>query len=206
MRPSRCFTAGAGSSRPEQHASSWIKTAPRREVAIHQRKGSLASGSGGVCGFSVVLVLIWGLLLRLALLRRGGRLAARLRACWPPAARSWLVRRGWRVPAARVFSPYVAQAGSAGARGWAGGLPRQRSTGLVRSPGGTGEGCPGWITGWVPGDDAGSPSPLTGEEGPGHPWRVRVEDALVRRPPPAQGREHARRRRPPGPSRHRARS
>jgi hypothetical protein len=35
MRPSRCFTAGAGSSRPEQHASSWIKTAPRREVAIH---------------------------------------------------------------------------------------------------------------------------------------------------------------------------
>ena len=36
-----------------------------------------------------------------------------MRACWRPAARGWLVRRGSGCLLPRVFSPYVAQAGSA---------------------------------------------------------------------------------------------
>jgi len=45
-------------------------------------------------------------------------------------------------PVTRVFSPYVVQPGSARPRVRAG-LPRQRSTGLVRRSGRPGDGCPG---------------------------------------------------------------
>jgi hypothetical protein len=67
-----------------------------------------------------------------------------------------------RVPVTRVFSLYVVQAGSALPAG--AGLPRQRSTELVRSSGRPGESCPGFPAGLVPDDSAGSLSPSCGRK------------------------------------------
>jgi len=68
-----------------------------------------------------------------------------------------------RVPVTRVFSLYVVQAGSACPRMRAG-MPRQRSTELVRSSGRPGESCPGFPAGLIPGDLAGSLSPSCGRK------------------------------------------
>jgi hypothetical protein len=114
---------------------------------IHQRKRTFVKGFGEVSGKSGPDL---GLLLRLALVRR--------EAGWPGAGcghaggprRGDLVRRGCGRPVARVFSPYVAQAGSACAPRMGG---RPAPTAFNRAgekPRGTGEGCPGWITGWSP--------------------------------------------------------
>src|SRR5580700_3859683 len=67
------------------------------------------------------------------------------------------------VPVTRAFSLYVVQAGSALARVGAG-LPRQRSTELVRSSGRPGESCPGFPAGLVPDAEAGSLSPSSGRK------------------------------------------
>ena len=77
-----------------------------------------------------------------------------------------------RAPVTRVFSRYVVQAGSA-CRTGAAGLPRQRSTGLVRSSGRPGDSCPGFAARLVLNVAAGSLSPLLGEEGLGASGRVR---------------------------------
>ena len=71
-------------------------------------------------------------------------------------------RSAGAAPVTRVFSPYVVQAGSARPRVRAG-LPRQRSTGLVRRSGRPGDGCPGLSARLVLGAGAGSPSPHRGE-------------------------------------------
>ena len=80
-------------------------------------------------------------------------------------------RAGWlttalparfRVPATWIFSLHVVQAGSARGRGRRPGLPRQRSTELVRSSRRPGESCPGFLTGLVPDGLAGSLSPSSG--------------------------------------------
>ena len=68
----------------------------------------------------------------------------------------------FRVPATWVFSLHVVQAGSARGRGRRPGLPRQRSTELVRSSRRPGESCPGFLTGLVPDGLAGSLSPSSG--------------------------------------------
>ena len=108
---------------------------------------------------------------------------------------------GFRVPATRVFSLHVVQAGSAG-RGRRPGLPRQRSTELVRSSGRPGRAAQGLTRGW-PLRQCGLALPVLGEEGQGHPqWCGRM-DALVR-PPRAGSAGRAgrrrRRRRPRRPS------
>ena len=76
-----------------------------------------------------------------------------------------------RVPVIRVFSLYVVQAGSA-AREVREGLPRQRSTGLVRSSGRPGESCPGLAARLILNEMAGSLSPSSGGWSRA-PWRVR---------------------------------
>ena len=143
-------------------AGSWIVTARPRAVTIHQRKRMLVKWFRRVSGVCGEWVLIWGSCYGWRWLLRAWRCgpAAGMRKFragrWPSAARS-------RVPVTRVFSLYVVQAGSACPRVRAG-LPRQRSTGLVRSSGRPGESCPGLSAGWSSTADAGSLSPSSGRK------------------------------------------
>ena len=97
----------------------------------------------------------------------------------------------------RVFSLYVVQAGSARGRGRRPGLPRQRSTELVRSSGRPGESCPGFGPRLILNVKAGSLSPSSGREVKGTRSDAGGIDALVRLPP---ADTRARRRRPRRPS------
>jgi len=100
-----------------------------------------------------------GVLLRLAPAGAGVR---RMRAWGIPRRAGGRSAARFAVPVTRVFSPYVVQAGSARPRVRAG-LPRQRSTGLVRRSGRPGDGCPGLSARLVLDASAGSPSPHRGE-------------------------------------------
>jgi len=73
-------------------------------------------------------------------------------------AEAMVSRGAVRVPVTRVLSLCVVQAGSARPRMRAG-MPRQRSTELVRSSGRPGESCPSFPAGLIPDDLAGSLSP-----------------------------------------------
>ena len=127
----------------------------------NQRKRKVVKRYWGSFAFICVGVLAWVVLAAAGAVVRcgpGGRRAGVAAGMVNSRAEAMV-----RVPVTRVFSLYVVQAGSACPRMRAG-MPRQRSTELVRSSGRPGESCPGFPAGLVPDVLAGSLSPSCGRK------------------------------------------
>jgi hypothetical protein len=177
-----------------------IPTAALRAVGpAHQRKRVLSSGAGGGCGG-------WGWRLRdlwycCGRGRGAGGGPARGHADGP--RRVVLLRAGAWLPVCPVSSrPYVAQAGSAVRAA----CPDSVQPGWREGPG-TGEGCPGWLTGsWCRQRRCGLALPVRGGDGlAGCRRSGRSRESPVRRLPAALRRAGGRLMRLRGPSPRRGR-
>ena len=165
---------------------------------LHQRKREFVKRSGESSDDSGNLVLSWGSCYGWrwrGLAGAGGRARGLAEGMLGCRAGTMAVPRA--VAGAR--HPGLLALRSASGLGlpawWRAGLPRQRSTELVRSSGRPGESCPGCGTGLVPDAGTGSLSPSSGGRSKGTGAGC-GQEALVRRPPPGSWR-HRRRWRDP---------